>query len=153
MQNFPSCLKRDVPRRPPPSLPRWPEGGHLCQLHVLPVCKTPLLLSHALLSLCALLTMRVVAHRIARPFRDHVKERTQKISLLNRTAGFKDTKLLKTKTTGWGTMEAGWKVTLHKGSSMLILFYNQDIKKASVLSPGHLYQGRYGCTSQPLMKI
>ena len=120
---------RSVLRRPAPPLPRWPEGGHLCQLHVLPACKTPLLLSHVLLSLRALLTMRVAAHWIARPFGDHVKERTQNISLLNRTAGFKDTKLHKTKTIGWGIMEAGWEGILCKGSSMFILFYNQDIKR------------------------
>lgn len=73
--------------------------------------------------------MRVAAHWIAGPFGDHAKERTQKISLLNRTAKLKDNKLLKTKTIGWGMMETGWEGTLCKGSSTFILFCNQDIKR------------------------
>lgn len=65
---------RCVLKRPAPPFLWWPGGGLLWQIPVCPASRSPLLLSHVLLSPCAPLTVRVAAQWIAMPFGDHVKE-------------------------------------------------------------------------------
>lgn len=85
MQKFPSCLKgTEVSwggefHHAPGGLREATSAVPVSFLHA------KLLLSHVFLALYGLLTMIVSAHQIARLFGNHVKERIQNISLLNRT--------------------------------------------------------------------
>lgn len=109
-----------------PPCPRWPEGSHLCCPRVLLACKAPPLTRVS----CTLWPTNndCVCTPNSKALWKPCEGKDSEHLIAQQDRVIKDTKLLKTKDIGWNIMEAGWEGTLWKGSSMFILFYNQDIK-------------------------
>lgn len=123
---------RHVLKRRAPPLPWWLEGGLLWQPHVCPASKSPLLLSHVLVSPCALPTVSMAAQWIPGPLEIMWRKghRTSHCS-----AALNHAK----QTIGWTQWRQAGREHCAKGHQ-----YLKILKMPRVLIPGHLCQATLG---------